>query len=153
MSKIHIRKATSLDVDAIVRLTNAGGPDGKPRLALPPILPDTYWQAFETINADSNQLLMVAEIDCTVIGTFQMTFLTYLVGAGRPDAQIEAIHVAACHQRRGVGTAMLQWAIQEAKRRHCRRIQLTTDKRRTKAHRFYLKLGFIFSHEGAKRYL
>ena len=152
VTSVCIRKANSSDVEAIVRLSNAGGPDGKPRLELPDLLPDSYIRTFELISADPNHLLMVAELDRRVIGTFHMTFLYYLAGAGRPDAQIEAIHVAASHRRQGLGTKMLQWAIQEARRRECRRIQLTTDKRRAEAHAFYRKLGFKFSHEGAKLY-
>lgn len=107
-------------------------------------------QAFETIDSEPNHLLMVAEQDGTIVGTFHLTFLTYLAAAGHPDAQIEAIHVAAAHRRQGIGTLMLQWAIEEAKRRECRRVQLTTDKRRTEAHVLYQRLGFRFSHEGAK---
>jgi GNAT superfamily N-acetyltransferase len=146
----QIRKAAPRDVETILRLTNVGGPDGRPRRELPSVLPTTYMQAFTTIDSDPNHLLMVAEQDQTIVGTFHLTFLTYLAGAGRPDAQIEAIHVSASHRRQGIGTMMLQWAIDEAKRRNCRRVQLTTDKRRGEAHVLYQRLGFIFTHEGAK---
>ena len=150
---VNVRRATARDVEDVVRLINAGGPEGTPRQQLPDVLPDSYARAFEAIDADPNQLLMVVERDGNVIGTFQMTFLTHLAGAGRPDAQIEAIHVAEPHRSQGIGTVMLQWAVQEATRRECRRIQLTTDKRRTEAHAFYKRLGFVFSHEGAKLHL
>lgn len=149
-SRIRIRQAGPRDVDAVVRIVNAGGPEGTPRRELPDVLPHTYMQAFETIDSEPNHLLMVAEQDGTIVGTFHLTFLTYLAAAGHPDAQIEAIHVAAAHRRQGIGTLMLQWAIEEAKRRECRRVQLTTDKRRTEAHVLYQRLGFRFSHEGAK---
>lgn len=147
---VYIRKATPNDVERIVRLANEGGPLGKPRRELPARLPDSYSQAFQTIDSDPNQHLMVAEYQGEVVGTFHLTFITYLAGEGHPDAQIEAIHVAADKRRKGVGASMLQWAINEAKKRQCRRVQLTTDKRRVEAHRFYQKLGFRFSHEGAK---
>lgn len=149
-TEARIREATANDVESIVRLANAGGPDGKPRLQLPDVLPDSYSSVFEVIQADPNHLLMVAEHEETVVGTFHMTFLHYLAGAGHPDAQVEAVHVAAAHRRKGLGTRMLEWAIDEAKRRECRRVQLTTDKRRTEAHPLYLRLGFVFTHEGAK---
>ena len=145
-----LREAQGGDVETLVRLINAGGPDGKPRRHLPDVLPSGYMKAFETIDADPNQLLMVAELSGTVVGTFQLTFLTYLAAASQPDAQIEAIHVLASHRRRGIGTFMLEWAITEAKHRDCRRVQLTTDKLRTEAHPLYLRLGFRFTHEGAK---
>ena len=150
VSSVRLRQAVSRDVDPVVRLVNAGGPEGKPRNELPAVLPPAYMRAFEVINADANHLLMVAELDGTIIGTFQITFLTYLAGAGQTDAQIEAVHVAAKHRGQGIGTMMLEWAIAEAKRRDCRRVQLTTDKRRTEAHSLYLRLGFTFSHKGAK---
>lgn len=152
-SNVLIRKAEKQDVDSIVRLSNAGGPDGKPRRQLPEILPPTYQQAFETIDCDPNQMLMVAQLGDDIVGTFHLSLLTYLAGAGRADAQIEAIHVSAAHRRRGIGTMMLRWAIEEAGKRNCRRVQLTTDKRRGEAHVLYQRLGFEFSHEGAKLYL
>lgn len=152
-SKPTIRQATSQDIGTIVRLANAGGPDGKPRRELPGRLPDAYQQAFEIINADPHQRLMVLEIEGVIAGTFHLTFIHYLAGEGYPDAQVEAIHIAADYRRQGLGTRMLKWVIQEAKRRSCRRVQLTTDKRRTEAHNLYLRLGFEFSHEGAKLYL
>ncbi|MGB0846410.1 MAG: GNAT family N-acetyltransferase [Thiolinea sp.] len=148
-----IRKAVKEDVEVIVRLANAGGPEGRPRRELPDVLPDAYYQAFTRIIADANQQLMVAESQGTVVGTFHLTFIYYLAAAGRPDLQIEAIHVAANQRRRGLGTKMLQWAIALAQEHDCRRVQLTTDKRRREAHGLYLRLGFVFSHEGAKLYL
>ena len=144
-----IRKAVLQDVDTIVRIVNAGGPDG-PRQTLPNVLPTDYFSAFETIDQDPHQLLMVVEKEATVIATFHLSFLTYLAAAGQPDMQIEAVHVVASHRRLGIGTLMLEWAIEEARKRNCRRVQLTTDKRRTEAHPIYRKLGFVFSHEGAK---
>lgn len=147
---VKIRRALREDIDRIVRLVNAGGPDGKPRQDLPDVLPDAYLRAFETIEADPYQQLMVAEIDGLVVGTFHLTFLTYLAAAGQPDALVEAVHVAASHRRRGIGTTMLLWVIEEARKRNCRRVQLTTDKLRTEAHVLYKRLGFRFTHEGAK---
>ena len=107
VSSVRLRQAVSRDVDPVVRLVNAGGPEGKPRNELPAVLPPAYMRAFEVINADANHLLMVAELDGTIIGTFQITFLTYLAGAGQTDAQIEAVHVAAKHRGQGIGTMML----------------------------------------------
>ena len=145
-----IRRAVAGDVEAIVRLANAGGPEGKPRKALPDVLPDSYHQVFDKIEADVNQRLMVVESEGDIVGTFHLTFIYYLAGAGRPDLQVEAIHVAASQRRRGLGTKMLEWAIALARKHDCRRVQLTTDKRRGEAHALYLRLGFEFSHEGAK---
>lgn len=148
--QIQIRQATENDVDAIVRIVNAGGPTGKRRRPLPKSLPESYFAAFKIIDQDPHQKLMVAEKNQTVIGTFHLTFLTYLHAAGQPDLQIEAVHVVADCRGQGIGTTMLQWAIAEGRRLNCRRIQLTTDKQRYEAHSLYQRMGFVFSHEGAK---
>ena len=147
---ILIRRATRADVDRIVRLANHGGPDGKARTELPEVLDDAYFVAFQRIDADPQQLLMVAEHDGGVIGTFQMTYLTYLAAAGREDCQIESVHIAEKWRGHGIGTEMMEWAIDQAQKRGCRRVQLTTNKKRKDAHRFYERLGFKLTHEGAK---
>lgn len=149
-SDIHIRRATVADVDRIVRLANSGGPDGKARNELPDVLDDAYFAAFQRIDADPQQALMVAEHGGVVIGTFQMTYLTYLAAAGREVCQIESVHIAEAWRGHGIGTEMMEWAIAQAHKRGCRRVQLTTNKKRKDAHRFYERLGFKLTHEGAK---
>lgn len=150
IDKIKIRRATSKDVDRIIRLSNDGGPDGNPKAILPDILPDEYFKAFDRIASDPSNALMVAEMEGRIVGTFHLTFLTYLAGAGREDLQIEAVHVDREWRGKGIGSQMMGWAIAAAKERGCRRVQLTTNKKRKDAHRFYQRLGFELSHEGAK---
>ena len=151
MFKIVIRKARQEDVPKIVALINRGGPDDKPREVLPDILPESYYTAFERIARDQNAFLMVAESADQIVGTFQLNFLTYLAAKGREDAQLEAVHVEKEFRGRGIGSQMIDWAIEQARARRCRRIQLTTDKRRIRSHRFYENLGVVPSHEGMKR--
>ncbi len=145
-----IRKATKEDVSVIVKMVNDGGPDGKPREILPEPLPSYYESTFHRIENHPHDLLMVAEIAGEVVGTFHLTFLWYLAGKGRPDAQIEAVHVVQHYRNKGVGSQMMKWAITEAEKRHCRRVQLTTNQERADAHRFYERLGFVRSHYGMK---
>jgi len=147
---VKIRRATSEDVDRIVRLSNDGGPDGNPKAILPDILPEGYFKAFERISSDPSNALMVAEMDGQIVGTFHLTFLTYLAGSGKDDLQIEAVHVDREWRGKGIGSQMMAWAIATARERGCRRVQLTTNKKRKDAHRFYQRLGFELSHEGAK---
>lgn len=144
------RKAKFRDVETVVRMANTGGPDGNPRRELPLVLPNTYFEAFDIIDCDPNQFLMVAELRGEIVGTFHLSLITYLAGEGRPDVQVEAIHVRAGDRGKGIGTKMLQWVIQFGQDRNCRRIQLTTDKKRVEAHSLYRRLGFVFSHEGVK---
>jgi GNAT superfamily N-acetyltransferase len=94
--------------------------------------------------------LFVAEADGEIIGTFQLYFLPGLARVGALRAEIEAVHVADSHQRRGIGRRMMAAAIGLARERGCTMVQLTTDKSRTDAHRFYESLGFVASHEGMK---
>lgn len=145
-----MRRATLEDVSTIVRLVNAGGPDGRPKEELPADLPNHYRETFAGLAQDPNVHLMVAELDGQIIGTLRLNFITYLAGKGKDDAQIEAVHVAEKYRNRGVGHFMMTWAIEQARKHGCRRVQLTTNKRRLDAHRFYKRLGFEASHEGMK---
>src|SRR6266540_1420131 len=89
-------------------------------------LPAAYWRAFEAIAADARNLLVVAELDRRVVGTLQLTFIPSLTFVGGERAQIEAVHVDGRHRGRGLGGAMLRWAIERARERGCRLVQLTT---------------------------
>lgn len=80
----------------------------------------------------------------------QLSFLPGLARRGALRAQIEAVRVHESNRGRGLGAAMLGWAIEEARRRGCGLVQLTTDKARPDAHRFYERLGFVASHQGMK---
>ena len=99
---------------------------------------------------DPAHLLVVVTEGADVLATMQLSFLPGLARRGALRAQIEALRVAAQHRNRGLGAAMLEWAIAEARRRRCALVQLTSDKSRTDAHRFYERLGFVASHEGLK---
>jgi GNAT superfamily N-acetyltransferase len=109
-----------------------------------------YEQAFRAIDADPAHLLVVADSGGTVVGTLQLSFLPGLARRGALRAQIEAVRVADGARGGGLGAAMIRWAIEEAGRRGCALVQLTSDKSRTSAHRFYQRLGFVASHEGMK---
>jgi GNAT superfamily N-acetyltransferase len=109
-----------------------------------------YWTAFDQIAADPWNRLIVAELDGQIAGTLQLTFLPGLSRHGMLRAQIEAVRVA--RQRRGqrLGRTMIEWAVEAARARGCGLVQLTSDKRRAEAIRFYESLGFTASHEGLK---
>ncbi|HKD89893.1 MAG TPA: GNAT family N-acetyltransferase, partial [Streptosporangiaceae bacterium] len=104
----------------------------------------------EAIDADPAHTLVVAEQAGEIVGTMQLSFLPGLARRGALRAQIEAVRVAESNQGSGLGSAMIGWAIDEARRRGCALVQLTTDKSRRDAHRFYQRLGFVASHEGMK---
>ena len=114
---------------------------------------DAYERAFQAIDQDPAQLLLVAEARERVVGTLQLSFIPGLSRRGALRAQIESVRVAPTIRGRGLGEALFTWSIAEARRRGCALVQLTTDKTRTDAHRFYGRLGFTASHEGLKLHL
>jgi GNAT superfamily N-acetyltransferase len=148
--RFEVRRATLDDVAAIVGLLiddelGATREDGSD----PSLTP--YQVAFGMIDADPGQLLLVVTSeDSSVAATMQLTFIPGLARRGALRAQIEAVRVGSRYRAQGLGEAMVNWTITEARRRGCRLVQLTSDKQRTAAHRFYQRLGFTASHEGFK---
>jgi GNAT superfamily N-acetyltransferase len=144
-----IRRAVAGDVPAIVALL-ADDPLGATRETTADLAP--YREAFAEIDADPSELLLVLTDDdgAEVIGTMQLSFLPGLSRGGATRAQIEAVRVKDGHRDKGHGEWMIGWAIEEARRRGCRLVQLTSDKSRADAIRFYERLGFTASHEGLK---
>jgi GNAT superfamily N-acetyltransferase len=147
---VTLRKALRADVVAIVRLLSqdplgasrdgVAGADGL----------EPYWRAFEAIDSDPGHMLMVADRGGCVVATMQLSFLPGMARGGAVRAQIEAVRVEEKFRGDGLGTAMVEWAIGVARSRGCAVVQLTSDKSRQAAHRFYERLGFVASHEGYK---
>jgi GNAT superfamily N-acetyltransferase len=92
----------------------------------------------------------VAERHGEVVGTLQLSLLPGLSRRGALRAQIEGVRVARTARGLGLGPVLMGWAIEEARRRGCVLVQLTSDKARPDAHRFYDRLGFVATHEGYK---
>jgi GNAT superfamily N-acetyltransferase len=111
---------------------------------------EAYWAAFDDIATDPRNRLIVAEADGQLAGTLQLTFLPGLSRHATLRAQIEGVRVAAPWRGQGLGRTMIEWAVAEARRNGCGLVQLTSDKRRPGAIRFYESLGFEPSHEGFK---
>lgn len=147
-----VRRAARADVPALVRLL-ADDELGATREAATEPLAEGYYAAFAAIERDGCNDLVVAEAGGEVIGTLQLTFIPYLTYRGGTRAQIEAVRIDRRFPGRGVGHALFAWAIARAQARGCHLVQLTTDKRRPDARRFYESLGFVASHEGMKLHL
>jgi GNAT superfamily N-acetyltransferase len=149
----RLRHATREDLPAIVRLL-ADDTFGAGREAQEDMAP--YECAFEVIDADPRHLLVVGELvphgeaAGSVVATFQLSFLPGISRQGAWRSQIEGVRVAHSLRSQGIGKLMVEWAIDESRRRGCTLLQLTTHKSRTDAHRFYKRLGFEASHEGMK---
>ena len=168
MAQLIFRRATRADVpailellddDEIARARSAGVGPGTAAAGAATVVTENAtseaadaacWAAFEAIDADPRNELIVADQGGTVVGTCQLTFTPSLSRRGAERMTIEAVRVGAGLRGRGVGRAMMAWSLARARERGCGLAQLTTDKRRTHAHRFYASLGFTASHEGFK---
>jgi GNAT superfamily N-acetyltransferase len=143
---IRLREARREDVPEIVALLAddllGAGREGP--------VDDAYLAAFEQIEADPRSRLLVAERDGRVVGTLQLTMLPGLSRHGMLRGQIEALRVAADQRGQQLGRRMIGWAIEVARGQGCGLLQLTSDKQRPDAIRFYESLGFTASHEGLK---
>jgi GNAT superfamily N-acetyltransferase len=144
--ELLIRRATEADLPAVVALF--GDADGNARDQGRDASDPAYRAALAAMTDDN--MLMVAEVDGKVAGVFQLTMIRHVAHHGGLVAQIEAVYVDRARRGNGVGEAMMRWAIHEARRRGCFRVQLTSNKLRKRAHAFYERLGFVASHEGMK---
>jgi len=147
MSNLVIRRAHTEDVPAIVALL-ADDVLGAVRETPDDLAP--YQAAFKLIDVDPNQHLVVAEREGTVVGCLQLTVVHSLSRRAATRAIIEAVRVSSTERGSGLGTTMIQWAIDESRRLGVALVQLTSDRSRTDAHRFYERLGFEATHLGFK---
>ncbi|NUS84276.1 MAG: GNAT family N-acetyltransferase [Streptomyces sp.] len=147
MSDFEIRRATADDIPAIVAML-ADDPLGARRESPDDLAP--YQAAFERIDRDPGQRLVVAIRDGRTVGTLQLTVIPGLSRRGATRSIIEAVRIHADERGGGLGTQLIQWAVDESRREGCVLVQLTSDATRTDAHRFYERLGFEASHVGFK---
>ncbi len=147
---MKFRKAIKEDIPKLVEMI-ADDALGQTRENFQDPLPSVYYEAFQKIDSDPNQeLIVIQETDGSIIGTLQLSFIQYLTYQGGIRAQIEAVRIHKDKRGEGLGETLFKWAIERAKDRNAHLIQLTTDKKRPEALKFYEKLGFKASHEGMK---
>ncbi|MFC9059837.1 GNAT family N-acetyltransferase [Streptomyces sp. NPDC057074] len=147
MADLEIRRTTAADIPEVVAML-ADDPLGAQRESPDDLEP--YLAALERLDADPNQHVVVAVRDSRVVGTLQLTIVPGLSRRGATRSIIEGVRIHADERGSGLGTQLIEWAIDESRRQGCRLVQLTSDKTRTDAHRFYERLGFSSSHTGFK---
>jgi len=152
MSDPIIRTAQRADIEAIIELALQGQIIDSSDNAVD-WADEDYQSAFSAIESSPNEELYVLEQNGRVAGTFQITLLPGLMRRGMMRGQIEAVFIAEHLRGQGLGTLMMEWAINRCRERGCGLVQLTSNKKRVDAHRFYETLGFARSHEGLKLYL
>lgn len=146
---LRIRDAISSDIGTILNLIVAGAPEGEKRTEDAPH--EQYESAFSAIQTDPLQRLVVVDgEDGGIIATMQLTRIPGLSNGGQWRMLVEAVHVSPACRGQGIGEQMMQFAIAEARNHGCGLVQLTSNKKRLDAHRFYKRLGFVASHEGLK---
>ncbi|MEU2386173.1 GNAT family N-acetyltransferase [Streptomyces sp. NPDC012461] len=147
MTDLEIRAVVADDIPAIVGML-ADDPLGAQRESPDDLGP--YLAAWERLDAAPHQHLVVAVRAGRVVGTLQLTVIPGLSRRGATRSVIEAVRVHADERGSGLGTQLIEWAIDESRRQGCQLVQLTSDKTRADAHRFYERLGFTASHVGFK---
>lgn len=152
MSELLIREAGPDDLEAIVRLHeedelgshgDAWTAENRP----------AYEAAFEAIRRSPDNRLFVALDGTEVIGTFQLTFIPNLTGRGALRVKVESVKVKAARRSGGIGAKMMAFIEDHARANGAAMLELTSNKTRKDAHRFYERLGFARSHEGFKKKL
>ncbi|MFD8534666.1 GNAT family N-acetyltransferase [Streptomyces rubrogriseus] len=147
MGDLEIRPTTAEDIPAVVAML-ADDPLGARRESPDDLGP--YLAAFERLRVDPNQHLVVAVRDDRVVGTLQLTIVPGLSRRGATRSIVEGVRIHRDERGSGLGTQLIEWAIDESRRQSCHLVQLTSDKTRADAHRFYERLGFEASHTGFK---
>ena len=149
LTRLIIREAREGDIAAIAALFAADALGGHGDTTAPHALPD-YVDAFRHIAASANDALYVAELDGEIVGTFQTTMIVSMNGRGGKKLTIEAVQTRSDMRGKGIGSAMMRFAIQQARAADARLVQLTSNKARADAHSFYERLGFVQTHAGFK---
>ena len=148
-ANLQFRLARREDVPAIVRLL-ADDTLGAQRESAAEPLPEVYSSAFEAVEASPDNEIIVGESGGAVVACLQITYIPGLGRKGVLRAQIEAVRVASSMRGVGLGERLMRVAIDRARQRGCGLVQLTSDKERSDAHRFYERLGFAATHDGMK---
>jgi ribosomal protein S18 acetylase RimI-like enzyme len=149
MTPVTFRRARREDLEPIIELL-AADPLGKTREVSGAEADPRYVKAFAAIDRDPNQLLAVADDAGGVVGCLQLSFIPGLSRTGMWRGQIESVRIAGSHRGQGLGRQFFEWAIERSRERGCGLLQLTSDKARPDAIRFYESLGFTWSHAGLK---
>lgn len=155
MSGVIVREARAEDVPriaALIAMGNASRPMTAAEAEAEGRMP-VYAEAFARVAASEANHLFVAEADGRVVGTYQLTVLPGIAERGRTRGKIESVHVDPTLRGSGIGAVMMRHALEVARQAGIGLIELSSNKSRTDAHRFYERLGFAKSHEGFKMVL
>ena len=146
---LDFRKAEESDISNLVNLL-ADDELGAEREDVSIPVNRNYIDAFRCIEQDPNNELTLVECNGELVGMLQLTFIPYLTHTGSWRCLIEGVRISRNYRGQGLGSLFINWAIARASEKHCNIVQLTSDKQRPDAIRFYESLGFRATHEGFK---
>jgi len=146
---LHFRQATETDIPVLIQMLSDDALGKLREDHSTPVNP-CYLTAMQHIQNDPNNELTVVEHAGEIVGMLQLTFIPYLTYKGSWRCLIEGVRIKRGFRGKGLGTQFFEWAIERAKEKQCHIVQLTSDKQRPDAIRFYENLGFTASHEGFK---
>ncbi|GAA3522664.1 GNAT family N-acetyltransferase [Aeromicrobium panaciterrae] len=150
MTSLLVRRALPEDLEEIMALL---AQDSMHYYEEPAAVSANQRAAFDEIDTDVNQDLLVGELDGQIVCTAQVTWMRMLAADGGLYCQVEAVRTDSAMRGHGIGALLMESIEGEARRRGAARIQLTSNKERTRAHTFYERLGYVASHVGMKKYL
>ncbi|WP_114944488.1 GNAT family N-acetyltransferase [Microvirga calopogonii] len=152
MTDLSIREAQAGDLEAIIRLHEEDELGSHGDVWSDETRP-VYEAAFRAIQKSPDNRLFVAVDGSEVVGTFQLTFIPNLTARGTTRVKVESVKVKAARRSGGIGAQMIAFAADHARTQGAAAMELTSNKTRKDAHRFYERLGFARSHEGFKKRL
>ncbi len=150
MSELKFREAGEEDLAAIVAMLDDDGLGRGRERPLSSGVDPVYVAALREVQAQAGNHIVIVERNGGPVGTYQFTVIAGLSRYGARRAQIEAVRVKSSERGGGIGEAMLRHAIARARQEGCQLVQLSSDKRRGRAHLFYERLGFVATHIGFK---
>jgi GNAT superfamily N-acetyltransferase len=147
--RLEVRQALPSELSAVVKLL-ADDPLGALRERPGKPLERQYVEAFADMRSQTGNELLVALLGEELVGCLQLILIPGISRLGAKRGQIEGVRVSRHHRGTGIGKALICYAIEYARTNGCSLIQLTTDRARPEALRFYEELGFVPSHIGLK---
>ncbi|WP_329121995.1 GNAT family N-acetyltransferase [Streptomyces sp. NBC_01353] len=142
-----LRPATRAELPAVLALLSGEETVVDPDAV---VVTTAYERAFAEIDGDPRNEMLVLVDGELVVGCLQATYIPGLGKGGAERALIEVVRVRADRRGGGLGRELMARAVERARARGCALVQLTSNKERTEAHRFYASLGFARSHDGFK---
>jgi ribosomal protein S18 acetylase RimI-like enzyme len=132
-----IRAASEADLPAILDLYAQPGMDDGEKLPI-----EEARALFHKMARYPYYRLFVVERGACVVASYALLVMDNIAHLGKPSAIVEQVMVDPDTQGLGLGTAMMEHALAEARAQGCYKLALSSNMKRERAHAFYDKFGF-----------